>query len=486
MDINPAARVGMIAVLAALIMGLIYAQIGRGGGDAGKEYIVRFDEVAGLQNRAPVQLAGVKIGYVSNLVLTDQNDVQVHILVTRPDVPLFPAKDTGYVYTVTGNLMGDKWLEIRPGRVPANVQQLAEGQEVQGVTPVTLDDLAREGSQVMAEFRKSVEALNSLVADPRFQNDIKVTMSNFKDISGNLKGASKDARVLVASLSGRVDRLGDAIQDVVAHVDNTVVGFQDDARVVGSNLRGFSGDLRGMVSANRGNLDTIVLNLRETSITLKKTMASLQSLASNEDLRGDILATMSNLKGMSEQVAGIASDIRSITSDPKVQQDLRDTIKNAKEASEGAKAVVDRFKGFTDGTSGKFAQLDVEQEFWTNNGQTFTNLNGMLFPDGPWSVKVGVDALGRNNLVNLQGSKNFDEGTYRLRGGIIRSQFGIGADARLFDKRFEVSADAYNTRYPQLDLTGKILFPGDFYVLGGVRDVTDRTRQPFVGAGKRF
>lgn len=486
MDINPAARVGMIAVLAALIMGLIYAQIGKSGGDAGKEYVVRFDEVAGLQNRAPVQLAGVKVGYVSNLELTEQNDVRVHILVTRPDVPLFPSKDTGYVYTVTGNLMGDKWLEIRPGRVPPNVKPLEVDQEVTGVTPVTLDDLAREGSQVMSEFRKSVEALNSLVADPRFQNDIKVTMANFKDISGNLKGASKDARVLVASLSGRVNRLSDSIEQVVTHVDQTVTGFQDDARVVGSNLRGFSSDLRGTIASNRGNLDTIVLNLRETSITLKKTMSSLQSLASNEDLRGDVLATMANLKAMSEQVSGIAADIRSITSDPKVQEDLRDTIKNAKEASQGAKEVVARFKGFTDGTQGKLFQLDVEQEFWTNNGQTFTNLNGMLFPDGPWSVKLGVDALGRNNLVNIQGAKNFDEGRYRLRGGVMRSQFGIGADARLFDKRFEVSADAYNTRFPQLDLTGKVLFPGDFYIMGGVRDVTDRNRQPIVGAGKRF
>lgn len=486
MDINPAARVGMIAVLAALILGLIYAQIGKTGGDAGKQYVVRFEEVAGLQNRAPVQLAGVKVGYVANLELTDQNDVLVHILVTRPDVVLFPSKETGYVYTVTGNLMGDKWLEIQPGPVPVNAKPLAENQEVQGVTPVTLDDLAREGSEVMGEFRKSVEALNSLVADPRFQNDIKITMSNFKDISGNLKGASKDARVLVASLNGRVERLGNAVETVVAHVDETVLGFKGDAQVVGANLRGFSSDLRSVVSTNRGNIDTIVLNLRETSITLKKTMSSLEGLASNEDLKADVLATVSNLRNMSEQVAGIASDIRSITADPKVQEDLRDTIKNAKEASAGAKELVGRFKGLTEGTTGRLGQIDVEQEFWTNDGQSFTNLNAMLFPEGPWSVKVGVDALGRTNLINVQGSKNFSDARYRLRGGVIRSQFGVGADARLFDKRVELSMDAYNTRNPQLDLTGKVLFPGDFYIMGGVRDVTERTRIPMVGAGKRF
>ena len=41
-----------------------------------------------------------------------------------------------------------------------------------------------------------------------------------------------------------------------------------------------------------------------------------------------------------------------------------------------------------------------------------------------------------------------------------------------------------------VQISGKTVsgaFPGDFYIMGGVRDVTDnRTRQPMVGAGKRF
>ena len=61
-------------------------------------------------------------------------------------------------------------------------------------------------------------------------------------------------------------------------------------------------------------------------------------------------------------------------------------------------------------------------------------------------------------------------------------------DARLFDKRFELSGDAYNTSRVQVDLYGKVLFPGDFYLLGGFRDVnhSKTTGYPIIGAGKRF
>ncbi|MEW6283025.1 MAG: MlaD family protein, partial [Candidatus Eremiobacterota bacterium] len=453
--------------------------------DAGTRYVVRFDEVSGLQSRAPVHLAGVKVGYVADLQLTKESDVNVTILITRRNVDLFPPP--GYVYTITGNLMGDKWVDIQPGVVAPGTSKLQAGDEVQGVNPVTLDDLAREGSAVIAEFRKSVEALNSLVADEKFQSDIKLTMSNFKDISGNLKGASQDARKLVASLNGRVERLGNSLDLVVSHVDETVLAFQDDAEAVGANLRGFSGDLRGLVRENRGNIDTIVLNLRETSITLKKTMASLESLAGNEDLRQDVLATVSNLRKTSEQVQGIASDIRGITSDPKVQKDLRETIDNARQASADARDVLARVKDVSEGSGGKLVQVDIDTEWRTETGQPFTNLNAFVLPDGSYTFKLGVDALGRDNLVNLQAGKNLGaDRNYRVRGGVVRSQFGLGADARLFDKRFEVSLDAYNTRDPQVDILGKILFPGDFYILGGVRDVGDRNRIPVVGAGKRF
>jgi ABC-type transporter Mla subunit MlaD len=493
MEMSPAAKVGMVAVIALLLFGLIVTQLGGIAEERGQEYVVTFQNVGGLQTKAPILLAGVKVGLVKKMELSrDDARVKVTMLITRPGVTLYrhrrpdDPKDSFYVYTVAGNLLGDKWVDIRTGRVPVDTEPLApKGEAIVGEPPVSLDDLAREGSAVMTEFRQSVEALNELVADKKFQNDIRETMGNFNEISRNLKGASTDARTLVANLNGRVERLGSAVELVVAHVDETVSGFQSDARAVGSDLRGFSSGLRGVVAKNQGNINQIVSTLKETAVSLNRTMKSLEALATNKELQDDVVATVDNLKRTVEEVQGITSDIRSLTADPEVQGDLRDTIQNAKEATDSAKKVINKVQGVTEGvTGGKVVQVYADNEWNTKTGRPSANLNAFFLPDAPWGAKVGMDSLGQDNLFNFQAMKNFDN--FRVRAGVVRSQLGLGADARLLDRKLELSVDAYNTRKVEVDVYGKVLFPGDFYLLGGYRSVNSQDRYPIIGAGKRF
>jgi phospholipid/cholesterol/gamma-HCH transport system substrate-binding protein len=499
MELNPAAKVGIVTVVAGLLFLLSISQIGRFGSQDGDEYRVLFESVGGLQERSPVYLAGVPIGFVKNLELAENNKVQTTIQITREDVALYRARDpetdapgTYYVYTITGNLLGDRWMEIKPGPVEPGTERLANGQLVVGETPVTLDDLAREGYEVMGQLSQSVDALNGLVADEKFQSDIKLTVENFREISGNLKGVSSDAKIMVAGLNDRVSRLSDSLETVVTHVDQTVISFSDDARVVGQDLKTFSGTANRMLVENEPHLDTIVMNLRSTSASLKKAMRAVEALADNEQLNEDVVAAVENLRRTSEEIQGIATDIRSISSDPEVQEDLRETLTNAKQASASAARVMGRVEKISDGVgSGKLIGLEAEQQWDLNNGQASTNVNAYLLPEGPYGAKVGVDSIGQDNLVNLQAMRNWEK--FRLRAGVVRSQFGLGADARLFDKRLELNLDAYDTSDPQVDLLAKYIFGKGFYVQGGYRNLFNnqsgnrpKDAYPVIGAGKRF
>jgi ABC-type transporter Mla subunit MlaD len=499
MELNPAAKVGIVTVVAALLFLLSISQIGRFGRQEGEEYRILFESVGGLQERSPVYLAGVPIGYVKNLELAENNKVQATVKVTRTDVDLYRARDpetdatgTYYVYTITGNLLGDRWMEIKPGPVEPGEERLANGSLVVGETPVTLDDLAREGYEVMGELRQSVNALNGLVADEKFQSDIKLTVENFREISGNLKGVSADAKVMVAGLNDRVGRLSDSLETVVTHVDQTVLAFQDDAEVVGEDLKRFSGAANRMVSKNEPHLDTIVMNLRDTSISLKKAMRAVETIADNEQLNEDVIAAVNNLRRTSEEIQGIAADIRSVSADPEVQKDLRETVVNAKQASASAARVMGRVDAISKGvTNGKLLGAEVEQQWNLDRGQASTNVNAYLLPDGPYGAKFGVDSIGQDNLVNIQAMRSWEN--YRVRAGLVRSQFGLGADARLFNKKFELNLDAYDTSDPQVDLLGKYVFGKEFYIQGGYRNLFNNKNGsqsdkafPVIGAGKRF
>ncbi|MFA5506283.1 MAG: MlaD family protein [Vulcanimicrobiota bacterium] len=500
MELNAAAKVGIVTVVAGLLFLLSISQIGRFGQQDGNEYRILYESVGGLQERSPVYLAGVPIGYVKNLELAENNKVQCTIKITREDVALYPARDpetdlpgTYYAYTITGNLLGDRWMEIKPGPVEPGTDPLANGQRVLGEAPVTLDDLAREGYEVMGQLRQSVDALNGLVADEKFQSDIKLTVENFREISGNLKGVSSDARIMVAGLNDRVVRLSDSLETVVTHVDQTVLAFQDDAQLVGEDLRTFSNTANRVLRENEPHLETIVMNLRDTSSSLKKAMRAVETLADNEQLNEDVLEAVSNLRRTSEEIQGIAADIRSISADPEVQKDLRETLTNAKQASASAARVMGKVESISDGVAGgKLFGLEAEQQWELDRGQASTNVNAYLLPEGPYGVKLGVDSLGHDNLVNLQAMKNWEK--FRLRAGVVRSQFGLGADARLFNKKLELNLDAYDTSDPQVDLLAKYIFSKGFYVQGGYRNIFNNDAHnsrpakayPVIGAGKRF
>ncbi len=121
MEMNPAAKVGMVAVLALILFGLVINQLSSTTEEKGTPYIVSFQNVGGLQVKAPVFLAGVKIGHVQKLELNkDDLRVRVTMLVTRPNVTLYRARgpedppDAFYVYTVTGKFWsGTQAREIR-------------------------------------------------------------------------------------------------------------------------------------------------------------------------------------------------------------------------------------------------------------------------------------------------------------------------------------------------------------------------------------
>jgi ABC-type transporter Mla subunit MlaD len=493
MHLSAAARVGLATIAGFLVLIGMVTYFNNEGPSQGQQYVVIFQNVGGLQVKAPVLLAGVRVGSVKKIELvTDSSKVRVTMLIDRPQVRLYRNRqkdsppDSFYVYTVAGNLLGDKWLDIRTGKIPLDTPVVKPTDPpLIGEAPVSLDDLAREGYDVMGEFRQSVVALNNLVADDKFQRDIKQSVGNFAEISDNLKGASQDARGLLNGLKGRVERLSNSVELVVSHVDDTVRGLQADAQGVSSDLRGVSSGARDLFNRNSGRINDIVVTLHQTAVGLNSTIAQLQSVAGNKEMKSDLTAAVQNLRKTSQEVQGIATDVRSITADPEVQSDLRDTIHNAHEASEGAKRAVKNVNGIMSGAGkGKLVEADLENEWDVKSGHPATNANIFLLPNASYGLKLGVDSLGQQNLYNIQVMKNM--GNFRLRGGLVRSQFGVGADYKLL-KKVELSADVYNTRRVKVDLTGRVLFPGDFYLLGGYRDVTQSEHgYPILGAGKRF
>lgn len=489
MELSAATRVGMLTVVAFILLGLVFLEIGKVGPESGTTYHVIFDDVQGIQVRAAVRLSGVRIGYVSDIQLNSQNKVDMSIQVTRPNVKLYSSDY--FVYTIASSLLGDKWLDIKPGVVPEGVDPISSDEMIMGTTPISLEELAKEGSDIMNELRSSISALNEIIGDDTFKRDIKETVGNVKEISSNLKDASGDVRLLMEEVRQRVNKISSTMEQVADNTSATVAQLRSDAQEIGSHLKSTTSTVNNLVQGNTGNINEIVDNLRAMSESLKNTASVVENLSRDPAVRQDVLDIASNIRKVSEEVAGIAGDVHNITKDPEVQEDIKVTVHNVREASGSAKRIVNKFEKAVDKVPGggglrSLVEGDVSEEWKMKDGKLSTNASVTLFPNGgPFTLKLGLDSIGNENLLNLQAGKTWDK--FRLRGGIVRSKVGIGADAWMFDKRLETSVDVYDPRDIKVDVLGKVILPHDWYVYGGVRDLTDKHHSSaVVGAGKRF
>ncbi len=113
----------VLAGIAALAwLSLSVGGLGQGV-PGGLNLFARFDQVSGLKPRAPIEIAGVKVGQVTSISLGDDYRARVE-LDLRPDLKL-PIDSSASI--VTAGLLGDRYVTIELG---AEDQSLVSGEEV--------------------------------------------------------------------------------------------------------------------------------------------------------------------------------------------------------------------------------------------------------------------------------------------------------------------------------------------------------------------
>jgi phospholipid/cholesterol/gamma-HCH transport system substrate-binding protein len=479
MEISPAAKVGMIVILALVMLGLVMSQLSYWKHrEVGVPYYVVFTNVGGLQVGSPVRKAGVDIGRVTKIQIIGR-DEKIKELIDKVKVTIFVYNKNEVLtktslFNISSTFMGDKWLEI----LPRDGEVLKVGEMAQGKSPVTLDDLIVKSEETLKELKTAVDNFNNLVGDAKVQKDLKDTVANVRSISGNLKTASAKINTTIDRLSGRMVAVVDQAHSVMNDVD-----FQ--VKKVGGDVSAFSGTLKRMALKNEKSLNDMVSNLNETSHNLNASMKAIKNLVTDNKFSGDIMKTLDKLASASEQVEGIANDVRSITSDPQIKEDLKKTVHEARETAAGANDLIKRVRaslGIGPGEKLKLMELDTQMEWNTESGRSSGNANMWLLPGCRHSMKVGVDDIGNKNLFNLQYGSQMK--SIRPRIGVIRSAAGIGTDINV-GKGFELNFDGYDPSDVKVDVLGRIYFGREFYMMGGVRDAFD-TKQGVLGVGKKF
>lgn len=255
--------------------------IARGGLSRGYEMFAKFPWGAGLKVGQPVLLAGVNIGFVSDVDLDPNGTLLVNMSIKK-DYRI-PINTTA---TVAANgIFGDQLIALTPLR--ATTQYLPEKSTIPtGISPPGIADLVAKGDSIT----KNVNVLTSSLR------------SEFVDSGGirEIRGLVKDMAKLMTQVA-----------NVAAHQDKELTATQAQLR-------------RTVAMIDSAKIDSTLVNIRSASANLNKITRDLDStrlqvnaLINKASSGTGSVALLLNDRKMYDNLLGLSSQLDSLVADIK-------------------------------------------------------------------------------------------------------------------------------------------------------------------------
>ena len=464
---STAAKLGAFFLVVLILAGILIWRIEdlRLSRGPAKKISVEFKDVAGLDAKSTVRLAGVRVGKVSKIRLSPDGKAIVDMTLDR-DVDL---RQGATASVANLGLLGEKYVELVPG--PVGSPELPEGTTLKGDLPVSFDQITK------------------------LARDIEIDV---KDITRNLS----------QSLGGPQG--------------------EERLRTIVENIRVISDDLRLMVAANRGNVDATVANLRDFSEgmtqlvdRLDKLIASnqanvTQGIANIKDVTGKLETTADNVNQITGKIKEGEGTVGKLVQSEETHKNLNEALVAVKEGVAGlnkALGTVGKIKidlGVRSELLSRFSKgkayftLDIdppdERHFYRVElaSQPFgrrinsTTVTRTTFPDGHTEVTTSDTAEYKDDFA-LSALFGYRWKDLTLRAGVIESKGGAGLDYALLKNRLRFSADVWDFNHPDYSahgkLTGRYYFSPSVFVTGGWDDFLNHSRGAdslFFGAGLRW
>ena len=154
---------------------------------------VRFNDAAGLENGAPVDLAGVEAGRLRflNIVYDKRlNKKMVELVLWIKEGT--EIRKNAVVKLKRLGLMGEQYVHLSLGTEDAGL--IRDNGLLYGDDMISIEDVTEEVYSATRELKDVMHSVNDVVGDEEFRRDIKEAASNTRKASANLEEMTSDIK----------------------------------------------------------------------------------------------------------------------------------------------------------------------------------------------------------------------------------------------------------------------------------------------------
>lgn len=490
-------RVGIFVIVAVGIFFYLSLNIGAIRLDQRQYYLYRtyFDDTGGLDEKSPVKIAGVEVGWVDKIRLLEGGKAEVNMMIKKQ----FKLSRNAYATVQQEGLIGTKNIDIEPGDPLTGKLPPGSVLAMPGRAPTSVGDLVEQFKDistgvedVVRSFRNTFGtrkgesnlklALNSVaLASERIANFSKVLERTLSKNESNMNSMLYDFKETARHLKGAIPSIKDDFHGIkLAFTENTLPPIADAGRSV-SEASGYMRDtfkeaeeVVEKINEGKGVLGKII-NEDETYHDLKKTIRGFKEMVHKTetidiilDMHSESMFKTNNSKGYFEAKL----------------RPYDDYFYNIQLVSD---------------ENGSVRKTEKFYKYYEQHGNEVTTdqyATNWEKADNPARKEIKT-RIKNDILFGFQFGKRFDR--LALRVGLFESTFGFGCDYYVplrtnnvhWITTFEAfdfnGANRVDSTRPHLKWLNKVYFMRNLYTAFGIDDFcSKRNASPFFGAGLRF
>jgi phospholipid/cholesterol/gamma-HCH transport system substrate-binding protein len=320
-----------VGVLILVSLGILAAFVLiMGGLSFEKTYTVYvdFDNPGGLQSGAPVKIAGVKVGKVSELSFmggkidpkTNRRTLVRAKLAVEQRVKDSIREDADF-YVTTQGVLGEQFLAIEPGTPQRPV--LAEGTIAKGIDPPRLDLFLAKGYELLDTTMSGIRNNRELISD---------IATNTAGLLKNLNGTLTDNRERINRIVVNLETLSSEANTLTVHarqnyVDNPrILRTIDNVDKLAADIQRDSGPIlkdtrEALANVNRASK---VVGGEEEQQKLRKALEDVAALAARAN------ATASDAQAIVAHIKKGQGTVGALVMDEAVYDDVQEMVRDLK------------------------------------------------------------------------------------------------------------------------------------------------------------
>ncbi len=301
------AKVGLFVLAALILLGYMSLRVGKFTFLASPNTFpvkATFTSVSGLAENGRVEIAGVEVGRISSIQLS-QGQALVTLML-RPDLNL---REDAVARIRTKGMLGEKYVELELGSVSAP-QLPAGGMIAKTESPVDFDQLLAKVPTLLDDIRPILDDMRSVTGTLQKVIGTQEGENNLKEMIANFTAASQTLNRVAKGLERGEGTLGKLLKD-----------------------DGLYRDVQGVVREVRG----AVGNLTSFAEKLSKGEGTIAKLANDKTLYEQAQQAITRLNRVAAKIDEAEGTLGKLVNDKTLYDDAKKALRNVNQAMEGIK-----------------------------------------------------------------------------------------------------------------------------------------------------